>query len=231
VAGEIEEAVLIGGAHGGEPIGGDADRQQRLMDQRLERAPGRGRLARRKHEIEAALRRDLLHALARLDDLDRAGLGVRLDPAALGPGIGVVVMADIGDEGRVAALVQDQADVAIDARRPEVRVLALVDAMKLQAVAGRIDLEIEHARLHRLLIRRREAAEGGGEGFGDEEGHCHLTCSDQPISASSIRRSVAHLRSSESRDKIPQAAEKPCPERLRRDKNFLPDILRHLVQL
>jgi hypothetical protein len=156
--------------------GGDADRQQRLVVESLERTPGRGRglrRLRRKHEVEAALRRDLLDAFARLDDLDRAGFGVRLDAAALGPGIGVVVMADIGDEGRVAALMQDQADVAIDARGPEIRVLALVDAMKLQAVAGRIDLKIEHARLHRLPIRRSEAAEGGGEGFGDEKIHPH----------------------------------------------------------
>ncbi len=54
---------------------------------------------------------------------------MRLDPAAFRPCIGVVMVADIGDQQALARLVNDQANVAIDARRPEIQVLALVNAM------------------------------------------------------------------------------------------------------
>ncbi len=84
---------------------------------------------------------------------------MRLDPAALGPGIGVVVMADIGDQQAVARLVDDQADVAIDARRSEVGDLALVDAMQLKPVAGRVHLQVKDTRLHRLLVRAGQSVE------------------------------------------------------------------------
>ena len=64
---------------------------------------------------------------------------MRLDPAAFRPGIGVVVAADIGDQQALAGLVNDQTDVAIDARRPEIGVLALVDAVQLSPLpAGSI---------------------------------------------------------------------------------------------
>ena len=96
---------------------------------------------------------------------------MRLDPPAFGPGIGVVVVADIGDQQALARLVNDQADVAIDARRPEIGVLALVDAVQLKTVAGRVHLQIEDARFHSLLVEAGEPVEGGGEGVGDQEVH------------------------------------------------------------
>ena len=100
---------------------------------------------------------------------------MRLDPAPFRPGIGVVMMADIGDQQALAGLVDDQPDVAIDARRPEIRVLALVDAVELETVAGRVHLQIEDARLHRLLVQAGQPVEGGGEGVGDQEVHRHHT--------------------------------------------------------
>jgi hypothetical protein len=75
-----------------------------------------------------------------------------LDPPALGPGIGGVVVIDIGHQKAVACLVDDQSDVAVDARRPEVGVFAFVDTMQLETVAGRVHLQIEDARLYRLLV-------------------------------------------------------------------------------
>ncbi len=94
-----------------------------------------------------------------------------LDPPPLRPGIGRVVVVDIGDENTVGRLVHDQPNVAVDARRPEMRVLALVDAMQLETVAGGVHLQVEDARLDGLLIEAGQPVEGGRERVGDEEGH------------------------------------------------------------
>ena len=153
VLGEREKAILGRGAHV-EPVGRHADRQQRIVVERREqrrlRRPRLGGVG--NDEVERRGRRDLLDPLAHLDDLDRAGARMRLDPPPLGPGIGVVVMIDIGDQHRLAGLVDDQPDVAVDPRRPEVRVLALVDPVQLETVAARVHLQVEHARLDRLLV-------------------------------------------------------------------------------
>ena len=177
VSRQREEAVFVGRADVGQPVGGHADGEQRIIVQRgKQRRRGRrlllalGRLG--KDEIERRRRGDFLHALAHLDDLDRAGSRMRLDPPPFGPGIGVVVVADIGDQQAVARLVDDQADVAIDPRRPEIGVLALVDAVQLETVAGRVHLKIEDARLHRLLVQAGQPVERSGEGVGDQEVHC-----------------------------------------------------------
>ena len=80
-------------------------------------------------------------------------------------------MIDIGDEHRLAGLVDDQPHVAVDANRPEVRVLALVDPVELEPVARRVHLKVEHAPLHRLLVLTRQAVERRGEGVRDQEVH------------------------------------------------------------
>ena len=176
VSRQREETVFAGRADVGQPVGGHADREQRIVVQRGKQRR-RGRLlllALRglgKDEIERRRRGDFLHALTHFDDLDGAGSRMRLDPPAFRPGIGVVVVADIGDQQAVARLVDDQADVAIDARRPEIGVLALVDAVQLKTVAGRVHLQIEDARLHRLLVQAGQPVEGSGEGVGDQEVH------------------------------------------------------------
>jgi hypothetical protein len=96
---------------------------------------------------------------------------VRLNPAARRPGVSVVMAPDIGDQHALACLVNDQPDVAVDPRRPEVGVLAVVEAMQLKPVAGRVHLQIEDARLHGLLVKAAEPIEGGGEGVGDQKVH------------------------------------------------------------
>ena len=175
-----EETVFAGRADVGQPVGGHADGEQRIIVQRgKQRRRGRrlllalGGLG--KDEIERRRRGDFLHALPHLDDLDRAGARMRLDPAAFGPSVGVVVVADIGDQQALARLVNNQADVAIDARRPEIGVLAVVDAVQLKTVAGRVHLKIEDARLHGLLVRAGQPVEGSREGVRDQEVHGRYT--------------------------------------------------------
>ena len=52
----------------------------------------------------------------------------------------------------------DRRAAAIYPRRPEVRIFALFDAVQLERIAGRVHLQVEYARLHRLLILGRQAA-------------------------------------------------------------------------
>jgi hypothetical protein len=171
-----EEAVLARGADIGQPICGDADRQQRIVIEGGEqsRRSGRHLLAvgsLGKDEVERWGRRDFFHALAHLDDLNGAGARMRLNAAAFRPRIRVVMVADIGDQQALAGFVDDQSNVAIDARRPEIEVLALVDAMQLQTVAGWVHLKIEDTRLHRLLVQAGQAVERSSEGVRDQEVH------------------------------------------------------------
>ena len=118
---------------------------------------------------------NLFHPLAHLDDLDRAGRRMRLDPPPLGPGIGFVVMIDIGDEQAVFRLVHDQSQIAADAYRPEIRVLRLVDPVERQALAGGIDLQIDDRRLDRLRLRRGQSGQRAGEAVGEQKAHSAYT--------------------------------------------------------
>jgi hypothetical protein len=77
----------------------------------------------------------------------------------------------IGHEQTVARPVNYEPNVAIDTRRPEIGVLALIDAVQLETVAGRVDLQIEDACLHSLLVHPGQAVERRGERVGDQEVH------------------------------------------------------------
>jgi hypothetical protein len=74
---------------------------------------------------------------------------MRLDPPPLGPGVGFVVMIDIGDEQAVFRLMHDKPEITADADRPKIRVLRLADAMERHPLAGGIDLQVDDCRLDR----------------------------------------------------------------------------------
>ena len=80
---------------------------------------------------------------------------MRLDPPPLGPAIGVVMMTDIGEQQAAGGLVDDDADVAADADRPEIRVLGIVDAVELKSRPVRLGLKIEYRELDLLLFIAR----------------------------------------------------------------------------
>ena len=69
------------------------------------------------------------------------------------------------------------ADVAVDAHRPEVRVLGPVEAVETHARRRGAELQIERGRLDRLLLGAGEPGEAVGKGVGDAEIHrvYHLT--------------------------------------------------------
>lgn len=132
MVGEVEEGVLGSGADVRQPVGRDAaEKESRLEGAGEQRRFGGG---------DGDRDDDLLDALADLDELGGAGRGVDFEAAALGPGVGGVVVADPGKEGVGASLVEDYAEVAGDAGGPEVAVAGAVDAVKLEAGGGGVDL-------------------------------------------------------------------------------------------
>jgi len=67
--------------------------------------------------------------------------------------------------------VDDDAYVSADPHRPEIRILGLVDAMKLQAGTIRLRHQRERRQLRLLLLVVGELGEGGGEAVGEDGGH------------------------------------------------------------
>jgi hypothetical protein len=81
-------------------------------------------------------RGDILDPLPHFHDLDGPSARVRFDPAALGPGVGIVVVADICQEEARLGLVDDDPDVATDPYRPEMWIARTLDAVEAQAWAA-----------------------------------------------------------------------------------------------
>ncbi len=104
VVAEVEEAEFGGALHWFDPVDRDAHRQQRVLIEIFEQQRRRrdreasdtdGGRGVRPETGEIGLRR--LYTFSHLHDLDRAGPGVSFNPPSLRPGIGGVVMIDIGD--------------------------------------------------------------------------------------------------------------------------------------
>jgi hypothetical protein len=115
--------------------------------------------------------RDLFYPLADLDNLDCASLRMRLDTPSRGPRVSLVVMVDIGEQQTRFGLVQDDSDIGVGAHRQEVRVARLVDPVHLQTGMLLVGLQVEGRRLHRLLVRCREASQSVGKLIGDAKVH------------------------------------------------------------
>ena len=108
---------------------------------------------------------------------------MRLDPPALGPGVGIVVVADIGEEEARLGLVDDDADVAADPHRPEMRVAGAVDAVEVQPGCRRVHLQIERRGLGRLLLLRSASV------------------ARAEVKVAAMRNSITHVASSRPRDR------------------------------
>ncbi len=164
VIGYVEQRVLGGVAHRRQPFDRNSVGQQRLVGYAAEQ--GRvGRVWSGRRDC------DLLDPLAYLDELRRAGHGMALDLAPLGPTIGGIVMPDITKQHARRGLVHDQPDIGIDSHRPEIRVSSAVEPMEMQAPASRIELQIERCHFDRFLLRPGQSRETVGEGIRDAEFH------------------------------------------------------------
>lgn len=83
----------------------------------------------------------------------------------------VVVVADIGEQQAARRAVHDQADIVVNADRPEVGVLGAVQLVDAQAGCGGVELQVERGGLHSFLFLSGQAREAAGEGVGDQEFH------------------------------------------------------------
>jgi hypothetical protein len=182
VSGECKKSVFVGRLHVGDPVLRYAHGKKVFGPEFFEqpdcRPAGRRRANRhfnRHAEVDCALGGrscyDLLDSLAYLNDLHSPGLWMGLDASPLGPAVGVVVVPDIGEQQACTGLVHDDADVAADAHRPEVRILRLVDAVKLQTRPVRLGLQVVDRQLRLLLLVARQMAKRGGEGIGEDSRH------------------------------------------------------------
>ena len=162
--GYVEQRVLGGVAHRREPFDRNSVGQKRLVGYPAEQ--GRvGRVWSGRRDC------DLLNPLAYLHELRRAGHGMALDLAPLGPTIGGIVMPDITEQHARRGLVHDQPDIGIDSHRPEIRVSRAVEFMKMEASTGWIELQVECCGFYRLLFRPREPRKAVGEGIRDAKFH------------------------------------------------------------
>ncbi|WP_245490357.1 hypothetical protein [Mesorhizobium sp. M7A.F.Ca.US.011.01.1.1] len=80
-------------------------------------------------------------------------------------------MADIGEHQASASLVHDDADVAGNPHRPEIRILRFVDPVELKTRLIGIRLQVERRQFRLLLLVIGELGEGRRETVGENGGH------------------------------------------------------------
>src|SRR5262249_42022546 len=96
---------------------------------------------------------------------------MRLELAALGPVVRLVMMAHVAEQQTVRRAVHDEPDVLADAHRPEPLVLRLAELVERHPGAGRVDLQVEGSSLDRLLLASGRRCWAVGERVGDTEVH------------------------------------------------------------
>ena len=81
------------------------------------------------------------------------------------------MVIDVAKQETGVGLVNDQADVAAHAHRPEVLVLRLFELVESAVPDGRVQLQVESRRLDRLLLVSGQPGEAVGERVCDPEFH------------------------------------------------------------
>ena len=172
---ELEERVFGGGSRLVEPLWRHPVAEQVVVRHVVEEP----RLGRRRRcglsdgqlPRDVARHLDLADGFAHLDDLRGARARVALDHPALGPLVRSVVVVRVAEQQARVGPMHDQAQIAADARRPEVPVFALVDAVELRAGVCRVELQVEGRGLRRPLLVRGQPGEARRERVGDPELH------------------------------------------------------------
>ena len=115
--------------------------------------------------------RDFLYYFPKFHELGRAGGWMGLHLPALGPFIGIVVVADVTQGHSVAGAVDDNPDVEVYTDRPEVGVFCAGDAMQAMARLGGIKLQVKGGGLGDLLLLVGEAGQARCKCVGYAELH------------------------------------------------------------
>lgn len=105
--------------------------------------------------------RDFLDHLAQFDQLGGAGGGVGFQLAAFCPAIGIVVAPNVAEDHILAGAVEDDAQVEVDARRPEVGISGIGQLVNTQTGMGRVGLQIKGRGLGRPLMVIRACSHYG----------------------------------------------------------------------
>jgi hypothetical protein len=174
--GDVEQGVLVGSPDLIEPFGRHSVAEQRIVGDPLEQQ--RFRCGSR---CDYGRCGDILDPLGEFDELGCTRRRVAFYPASLGPRISFVVVLDITKQQAGGRSMDDQANVFIDANRPEIRVAGPFKPMEAQARARQVQLKIKRRRLDRLLLRPVQPGEARGEGIGDAEFHYGLEFGTQVV--------------------------------------------------
>ena len=155
----IEQACLGHASHVVEPFRRHAIAEQLVVIDAVEWTPLLAGPGSGDDNVDVSRDLDLTHHLSHLDELRGAGLGVALQLPLLRPPIGGGVMVHVTEQQNCGGSVDDEADVEIDARGPEVRVLRAVEPVRTGApdpsgsVAGRRPSSWRPSVRHRLTLR------------------------------------------------------------------------------
>ncbi|MNL09874.1 hypothetical protein D3C87_1306520 [compost metagenome] len=169
VVGQFKQRILIRSLYIGQPFLRHAIGQQLCVAVFCEEF--RFFLRGRRAFFDVLWNEDFFNTLANFDELGCAGGRMHFKLASLGPLIGPVVMIDIAQQQAARRLVDDHADIAADAHRPEIRIFGPVELVKAHALAARINLQIERCGLGSLLLIPGQAGEAGGKRIGYAEFH------------------------------------------------------------
>ena len=92
------------------------------------------------------------HPLTNFHPLRRTCGGVGIEPAPLGPLVGLVVVVGVAKQKAAVRFVHDQAHIAPHTHRPKMLVFGLFNPVQLHARIGRVLLQVNGGDLDGLLL-------------------------------------------------------------------------------
>jgi hypothetical protein len=126
VLGQDKQGVFVGLQDIGDPLRRDAAGEEVVLgDVRKHPRFGRRRLL----DLDIFWCRDFLHGFAQFDQLGSARVRMGFELATAGPFIGPVMVVHVAEQKAGLGAVDDDSQIEVDAGRPKVAVLRLIDAV------------------------------------------------------------------------------------------------------
>ena len=108
---------------------------------------------------------------------------MRLQPAALGPPVGIIVAVHIAENDVLPGAVQYDTQIKVHPGRPKAKVLGAGHTVQAEARIGDVGLQVKSSGLSRPLLFVGEAGEAGSERVGYAE--LHVSSFESPNASSS----------------------------------------------
>lgn len=118
--------------------------------------------------------RNFFDGFTNLDQLCSTCFRVRFKFSPLCSIVGGTVVIDVAQQQIISGLMDDDANIAGDPHRPEVRITGAVKAMKLHSRMSGIELQVKRRRLHALLFLASEFRKAVCERVCDSKLHYKL---------------------------------------------------------